>query len=284
MSLLVLGAGGQLGSAFVRTVDSTVPLTRGDLDLASVREEEVDRILDRVRPTHVVNCAAFTAVDRAEEEEDLATTINGSAVAVLARASATRGVPFVTYSTDYVFPGDGVRPYVESDPVAPVNAYGRSKLVGEQAALEAGEDVLVIRTSWVISGTHPNFVATMLRLGSEGRSLQVVDDQWGHPSIVDDLVAGTMALLEAEARGVVHLTNTGETTWYRLAGAALESAGIDGELRPCTTEEYPTPAARPAYSVLGSERLPALGVDPLPDWRDSLPDVVTRLRESPPGS
>jgi dTDP-4-dehydrorhamnose reductase len=223
----------------------------------------------------IVNCAAYTAVDRAEQEEAIATVINGAAVGVMAEYAALARIPIVTYSTDYVFPGTSEKSYLESDATAPVNAYGRSKLAGEQLALSSYPGALVIRTSWVISGTHPNFVATMLRLASEQEELNVVDDQMGCPTIASDLAAATAQALSVGASGVVHLTNQGATTWFHLARAAVNLAGRDSnKIRPCTTAEFPTPAARPAFSVLGSERREPLGIDALPHWRSSLPSVV----------
>lgn len=277
---LVLGAAGQLGTAFVRRVPGSVGVTRSQLDLSTFHDAELAELIDRHAPSHVVNCAAYTAVDRAEEEEGLATEVNGRAVGRMARLCAERDVPFVTYSTDYVFDGRASEPYLESDPVDPVNAYGRSKLEGERRALEV-DGTLVVRTSWVISGTHPNFVATMLRLAAAGRALTVVDDQKGCPSFVDDLVDGTLDLVRLGVDGIVHLTNSGATTWYRLARAAIQVAGFDTTISPCSTEEYPTPAPRPRYSVLGSERLPGLGIS-LPNWQASLPGVVSRLVADPP--
>lgn len=202
--------------------------------------------------------------------------VNGESVGVMARWAEAHDALFVTFSTDYVFDGVGTRPYVESDPTDPVNAYGRSKLAGELATVDAGGRSLIVRTSWVISGTHPNFVATMLRLARE-RELRVVDDQRGCPTVVDDLAAATLRAIEAEATGHLHLTNQGDTTWFELARTAVELAGIHGRIDPCPTSEYPTPATRPAYSVLGSERVEALGIEPLAHWRESLPGVVARL-------
>jgi dTDP-4-dehydrorhamnose reductase len=275
--MLVTGGTGQLGTAFRRLLPEASLPARDELDLA--RPDTVPAVLDRCRPDGIVNCAAYTAVDRAEEEEDLATTVNGEAVGVLAAWAADRGVPFVTFSTDYVFDGSATEPYLESHPTDPINAYGRSKLAGEQAALAANPDALVVRTSWVISGTHPNFVATMLRLAPE-RDLTVVDDQEGCPTVVDDLAPAALAALAGGVSGLLHLTNAGETTWFRLARAALAAAGFDAErIRPCTTADYPTPARRPAYSVLGSERVLTLGLDPMPHWEDSLPAVVAGLME-----
>lgn len=273
---LVLGARGQVGTAFVRLLDDNIPLTREQLDLAAADDSEIRRLLDQTRPSAVINCAAFTAVDQAESEEDLATEINGHAVGRLARAAAEWGLPFLTYSTDYVFDGNGTEPYLESHPTDPVNAYGRSKLVGEAAVLSAGGKGLVIRTSWVLSATHRNFVTAILGRASHGQTLKVVDDQVGCPTVADDLAAASWEALRLGATGLLHLTNRGETTWYQLARNAVERAGFDISLvTPCTTEEYPTPARRPAYSVLGSEIAGPLGLEPLPEWRDSINPVVS---------
>jgi len=223
----------------------------------------------------VVNCAAYTAVDRAESEEDVATRINGEAVGALASWADARSVPLVTFSTDYVFPGTSGKPYVETSPTDPVNAYGRSKLVGERIALDHG--ALVVRTSWVISGSHPNFVATILRKVRE-QDLRVVDDQRGCPTVAGDLARAGYAALLSGATGLVHLTNQGETTWYELARTSVGLADLDpSRVSPCETEDYPTPARRPAYSVLASERLESLGLDPLPHWRESIGDLVSEL-------
>jgi dTDP-4-dehydrorhamnose reductase len=278
---MILGPSGQVGTAFSRLVESPALVPRRLLDLAHLEDGSLGALIDAHRPDVVVNCAAYTAVDRAETEEALATEINGRAVGRLAAACAARDIVFVSYSSDYVFDGAGSRPYVESDPTDPINAYGRSKLVGEQAMAQAGGRGLMIRTSWVVSGTHPNFVATMLRLARGGTPLRVVSDQRGCPTVAADLAAGTIAAVEAGATGLLHLANGGETTWYDLARAAIELAGMDaGLVSACTTDEYPTPARRPRYSVLGSERREGLGVPPLPRWKDSLPAVVSGLLES----
>ena len=227
-----------------------------------------------IAPSSIVNCAAYTAVDRAEAEEALATTVNGEAVGVLASYAAEAGVPFVTFSTDYVFDGTAIEPYVEETPVMPINAYGRSKRAGEVAALDANPEALVVRTSWLISGTHGNFVATMLRLAAE-RSVDVVDDQVGLPTIASDLVVGTLQAMRMGVHGILHLANEGPTTWYGLARHAVTLVGIDPRrVRPCSTADFPTDARRPTYSVLGSSRAGPCGLEPLPTWRDSLPAVV----------
>jgi dTDP-4-dehydrorhamnose reductase len=224
----------------------------------------------------VINCAAYTAVDRAEEEEDLATSINSTAVAVLAEWAAGRSRPFLSFSTDYVFDGLADQPYVEASPTNPVNAYGRSKLPGETLAVSHG--ALVVRTSWVISGSHPNFVATILRKARE-QDLHVVDDQRGCPTVAADLARASYDALRSGVTGLLHLTNEGETTWYELARTSVGLAGLDpSRISSCATEDYPTPARRPAYSVLASERLEDLGLEPLPHWRTSIWDVVDELK------
>jgi dTDP-4-dehydrorhamnose reductase len=273
--ILVTGGAGQMGTAFRTLLPGARYVGRTELDLT--RTGEIAGFLADARPSGIVNCAAYTAVDDAEDHERLATAVNGEAVGVMAAFAAERAIPFVTFSTDYVFRGDAVEPYLESSPTDPVNAYGRSKLAGERAALNAHPGALVVRTSWVISGTHPNFVATMLRLAPE-RTLSVVADQHGCPTIADDLARAALEAMRRGVTGILHLTNEGPTTWYELARAAVSEAGIDPDrVRPCTTAEYPTQAARPSYSVLGSERRDGLGLEPLPHWRASLPGVVAGL-------
>lgn len=271
----MIGAGGQLGTAFVRQLaERAVPLTRDELDLSDL--ETIQPVLDGIAVEAVINCAAYTKVDQAEREEDLATIVNSEAVAVMADWAERNRRPFLTFSTDYVFPGDATEPYLESSPTDPINAYGRSKLGGERHAVAAGG--LVVRTSWVVSGSHPNFVATMIRLARE-RELSVVDDQQGCPTVCHDLAVASLEALDSGETGLLHITNQGPTTWYELARAAVSEAGLDpGVISPCSTEDYPTEARRPAYSVLGSERLGKMGLTPPPHWRESLPEVVTEIK------
>jgi dTDP-4-dehydrorhamnose reductase len=275
--IVVIGGGGQLGSAFHRHLgDEARYLTIADLDLAAT--STIRGVLTDLRPSHIVNCAAYTAVDRAEEDEETARAINATAVGELAAVAADIGARLVTFSTDYVFDGTKDGPYIEDDDPSPINAYGRTKLEGERAGLAANPETLVVRTSWLMSGTHPNFAATMLRLIAEGE-VKVVDDQRGHPTFVDDLATGSLAALDAGATGVLHLTNAGTTTWYGLAREIAAAGGLDTDrVQPTTTAEFPTPAARPANSVLGSIRLEELGLDPLPDYHESLERAVSELR------
>jgi dTDP-4-dehydrorhamnose reductase len=263
--ILVLGAGGQLGTAFGSELDGATLLARADVELSDI--SSIRPALTSRKPTSVINCAAYTAVDRAEEERALAYRINAEAVGELAAVCADIGARFVTYSTDYVFDGRSDVPYVESSVPNPQSVYGASKLDGEGRALEANPESLVIRTSWVISGTHPNFVSVMLRLASEG-TVDVVTDQRGHPTLATDLARATADLLERGASGVVHVTNQGTTTWFGLAKQVVELGGLDpSRVRPCMTEQFPRPAKRPANSVL-------------PDYRDGLDGIVERQTET----
>jgi dTDP-4-dehydrorhamnose reductase len=250
-----------------------VPLTRRDLDLT--RLEAIPTVLDEVGARFVINCAAFTDVETAEQEEEVATTINGRAVAAISDWVSDRKGRLLTFSTDYVFDGNTTTPYTESSVTAPLNAYGRSKLVGEEAALGAG--ALVVRTSWLISGSHPNFVSTILQADPE-RSLRVIDDQVGSPTVALDLAEVSWAAMTEGVAGLLHLTNQGEATWFRLARQALSEASMDPErVEPCSSSEYPTIARRPSYSVMASERLERLGLSALPFWEESLGPVVSEI-------
>jgi dTDP-4-dehydrorhamnose reductase len=280
MSMLLLGETGQVGTALARQLDQVTAPSRAEFNLMDVTRDEIENLLDEARPSVVINCAAYTAVDKAESQVEVANQVNGSAVGLLAEVSAGAGVPFVSFSTDYVFDGRSTLPYVESSTPNPINVYGQSKLTGERMALAANPMTLIIRTSWVISGTHGNFVATMLRLAQEGRPTRVVNDQHGSPTVADDLAIASMEAIEKGATGLLHLTNQGATTWFDLARAAVTEAMLDPNLvSPCTSAEYPTPAPRPAYTVLESERRTDLGINPLPPWEDSLPAVVKQLVE-----
>lgn len=273
--IAIIGAGGQLGSAFMRLIPDAMAVTRAELDLA--RSDEVAVWMEAHRPDLVINCAAYTAVDAAEDDARTAHLVNATSVGELARAGRAHGVRLVTFSTDYVFDGTKEGGYVESDEPNPLNVYGASKLKGEGLALAADPTALVIRTSWALSGTHSNFVSTMLDLISKG-SVRVVDDQVGRPTLVDDLATATMSAIDRGATGLLHLANQGEITWFGLAREVAEMAGLDPErVEPITTSEFPRPARRPANSVLDSERLDALGLDPLPHYRKALEQAVEHL-------
>jgi dTDP-4-dehydrorhamnose reductase len=274
--IAVLGAGGQLGSAFMKILGGKArAVTRAELDLADA--DEIGPWLASKRPDLVINCAAYTAVDAAETDADIARRVNATAVGRLAEVTGAMGTGLVTFSTDYVFDGSKQGRYVESDPTDPINVYGQTKLEGERLALEAHPEALVVRTSWVLSGTHHNFAATMLDLISRGE-VRVVDDQKGRPTLVDDLAPATLEAVRAGVTGVLHLTNQGVTTWFGLARDIAGLAGLDPErVIPIPTSDFPRPARRPANSVLDSERLDDLGLEPLPDYHQSLNRAVDQL-------
>jgi len=275
---VVTGSTGQLGTAFGPLLPDAVFLTRSDLDLSAV--DRIGTTLDSLNPEMLINCAAYTAVDAAETDEVAAFTVNAAAVEAMAAWCGAHGARFVTYSTDYVFDGTTNRPYLEPDPTCPINAYGRTKAAGERLAQAANPTSLIIRTSWLISGTHRNFVSAILDRARHG-TVRVVDDQHGCPTIADDLAAGTLRALTADATGILHLTSQGATTWYELARKAVELADADPDLvRPTTSDAFPRPAPRPHWSVLGSDRIEGLGIEPLPPWEESLPAVVREIAGS----
>jgi dTDP-4-dehydrorhamnose reductase len=280
---LITGAGGQLGSDLLRvlsTVDdvTAVGLTRSDLDITV--ESEVDAVVADVRPAVVVNAAAYTAVDAAETAEAAATAVNATAAGLLARAGAAHGARLVHVSTDYVFAGDATEPYPVDAPTRPRSAYGRSKLAGERAVralLPAAS--YVVRTAWVYGATGGNFVKTMARLERERDTIEVVADQRGSPTWSADLARGLVALGRSAApAGVYHCTNSGDTTWYGLTQAIFAELGADpARVRPTTTDRFPRPAPRPAYSVLSPAAWLAAGLPAMPPWRDALHRAFTEL-------
>ena len=281
---LVTGAAGMLGSDLLSVLDGIpgiepTAVTRAELDITD---------LDAVRAAvagHdvVVNGAAWTDVDGAETQEAAATVVNGEGVHNLAAACAEQGAVLLHVSTDYVFDGRGTSPYPEDAPTDPLNAYGRSKLVGEQAVLEQlPAHGYVVRTAWLYGEHGGNFVATMLKLAARMDNLTVVDDQRGQPTwsyeLARQLVALGRAALDGDApAGVYHGTASGETTWFGLARAAFELSGLDPErIRPTTSDAFVRPAPRPGYSVLGHDRWSAAGLKPLPEWRESLAEALAR--------
>lgn len=270
---LIVGKGGQLGTSFSNMLGAEAEVVGID-DLDLVETEKIFPVLNEFQPESLINCAAATGVDAAEEDESEAYLVNAIAVEEMARWAKSRNIPFVTFSTDYVFPGTKSTPYVESDQPDPVNTYGASKLAGEQAALAAYPRSLVIRTSWLVSGTHPNFLSTIIRKSFEG-VVRVVDDQVGVPNISDDLAVASMETLTRGVTGLLHLSSHGEVTWFEFARVAMAEAGLDPELiEPASTSDYQARAARPQYGVMASNR--STGVA-LPSWRDSLPNVVKSI-------
>lgn len=274
--IAILGAAGQLGSAFARRLeDRAIAVTRRDLDLQHI--EDIRPWVASARPDLILNCAAYTDVDGAETSHEPARAVNATAVGVLAEAASEHGARIVTFSTDYVFDGEKPTGYVESDEPNPLSVYGRTKLEGEKIAIAANPDTLVVRTSWLLSHTHPNFMSTILEKLEEGE-VSVVDDQRGRPTFADDLARATLDAVDCGATGILHLSNRGETTWFQLACNIADLAGFDrSRVKPMASAELNRPARRPANSVLDSERLADLGVEPLPGHRQSLEAAIGRM-------
>lgn len=293
MTILLLGANGQLGQELRRALaplGTIVATTRSGAlpDGSACEVADFDQpaslaaLLDRVQPTVVVNAAAYTAVDRAESDRDAAFRANAEAPGVLAQWCAQASVPLVHYSTDYVFDGQGTRPYREDDSTAPLGVYGASKLAGEQAIRAAGGRHLIFRTAWVYASHSANFLRTMLRVGAERDVLRVVADQVGTPTpaaLIADVTAQALQH-DGALSGTWHLTAKGETSWHGFAEAIFAEAVATGVLprapkvEAITTAEYPTPAKRPAYSHLDVAKLEQDFGVVLPSWQDGLKRVI----------
>jgi dTDP-4-dehydrorhamnose reductase len=278
MKVLLTGATGQVGHELKRSLQAigeVVALDRAQLDLSDL--QQVRETVRALRPNLIVNPAAYTAVDRAETEPDLARAVNAHAPAVLAEEAKRLGAALVHYSTDYVFDGTKTSPYTELDKPNPANVYGQTKLEGELAVAAAGIPHLILRTSWVYGMMGRNFLLTMLKLGRERAELKVVDDQHGAPTwsrTISDTTAILLALAKREGwwdnnSGIYHLSSGGATTWHGFAQAILANAGLDCRVLPIPTAEYPLPARRPANSLLNSEKLTGQFVA-LPDWETAL--------------
>jgi dTDP-4-dehydrorhamnose reductase len=272
---LITGAGGMLGRDLVarleREGEDVMGCSRGELDITD--DAAARTALRQRQPTVVVNCAAWTAVDDAETQEDAALRVNGQAVADLAAACADSGSTLVQVSTDYVFDGGSRRPYSEGDLPSPRTAYGRSKLAGEQAVFDRlGGSGYVVRTAWLYGAHGPNFVRTMIGLEGRRPTIDVVDDQHGQPSWTVDVAGQIIALVRSGTPGgVFHATSSGETTWFGLAREVFSLLGADpSRVKAATTSAFPRPAARPPYSVLGHDGWAKAGLDPIGGWRDAL--------------
>ncbi|MGX1494190.1 dTDP-4-dehydrorhamnose reductase [Streptomyces tendae] len=286
MRWLVTGAGGLLGrdtAAALRAHGEPVTaLGRAALDITD--PAAVDRALAAHRPTLVVNCAAYTAVDDAEHDEERALRVNADGPRVLARACAAHGARLLHVSTDYVFAGDARAPYPEDHPPGPRTAYGRTKLAGERAVLaELPHAAAVVRTAWLYGVHGPSFVRTMIRLEAGRDTVDVVDDQRGQPTWSADLARTLVRLgprVGHDVTGVLHATNAGHTTWYELAREVFAGLGADpARVRPVGGAAFPRPAPRPAYSVLAHGRLRRLGLPPPRDWRAALHEALPEIRE-----
>lgn len=294
MKILLLGANGQVGHELRRSLaplgDAVFATRTGILDGNECERADFDlpdslpALIERVAPDVVVNAAAYTAVDRAENEPDEAFRVNAESPARLAGACAGSGALLVHYSTDYVFDGGSSRPYREEDTTGPLGVYGRTKLEGEQAIRNSGCRHLIFRTAWVYGNYGANFMRTMLRLGAERNELRVVADQFGTPTPAGLIADVTVAALRGDSArsGLWHLTAAGQTSWHGFAIEIFRQASVYGiadrvpRVVPITTSDYPTPAKRPKYSCLDTTRLQEdFGID-LPDWQQALEHVLTR--------
>jgi len=280
--LLVTGSYGQLGRAVVAAAAGRGMTVEGrDLDTLDITDgAAVGRWIGASRPRAVVNCAAYTAVDDCETHEADATMINATAVGHLADACNDVGAALIQISTDYVFDGNGSRPYREDDAVAPASAYGRTKLLGERAARSAAHH-LIIRTAWLYGHGGHHFVGAIRRQIDDGRRcLRVVADQIGSPTFCGDLAVALIDLIGADASGTVHAVNDGATSWHGFATEIARALGADVEVVPVSTDEFPRPAPRPAYSVLDTGRLASLTGRRLPPWQDALARYLEESCES----
>jgi dTDP-4-dehydrorhamnose reductase len=303
-AILLIGTNGQVGrelNKMLPRIGELTPLDRQRLDLT--QPEEIRRAIRTFRPAFIVNAAAHTAVDKAESEEGLARAINAEAPGVMAEEAKKIGAALIHYSTDYVFDGTKTLPYDEADPPNPKNVYGRTKLEGERAIQASGAMHLIFRTAWVYATEGRNFLLTILRLATQREELRIVRDQIGAPTLNSEIAGATTNILARicdmdggraalpEVSGIYHMTAGGETTWYDFTNAILEEAAktpkatpwfaaatgslplITRRVIPITTDEYPTPARRPAYSVLSNARLTRTFSVQLPDWREQLHSV-----------
>lgn len=275
--VLVLGRTGMLGRAVAqalaaRNVRHDVA-DRGRVDLA--RAQSFTSGIPS-GTSAVINCTGWTNVDAAESQEEEATRINGHAVGQLAERCKQLGAVLIHYSTDYVFSGDATEPYAVDHPRKPLNAYGRSKAVGEELLEQSGAEYLLIRTSWVYAPWGKNFVRTIVGAAQKRPTLRVVNDQLGRPSSAEQLAETSLDLLGAGARGTFHGTDAGACTWFELARAAVQLSGASAQVEPCSSSEYPSPARRPSYSVLDLSRTEAL-IGARTPWQTSLASVIPRL-------
>ncbi len=280
--ILVTGAGGQLGRELQELSKNTPQFefyffSREELSIDN--EGEVHEKLNQIQPQFIINCAAYTAVDKAESEKDIAFSINGKAVGLLASVSAKLNSKFIHISTDYVFDGAGTRPYKEDDIPNPQSVYGASKLEGEQQALTNCKESMIIRTSWVYSEYGKNFVKTMLRLMSEKTEISIVADQYGCPTYAADIAEMIVAIFSSGKfePGIYHYCNTGIISWFDLASEIKLAIGSKCEIKPIATAEYPTIAKRPLYSALDTNKLNALQIIPLKHWKERLQICLGRI-------
>jgi dTDP-4-dehydrorhamnose reductase len=283
MKILVTGAGGQLSSELTALASAfpqfeIVALSIDALDITS--REQVATVFDQTAPHVCINAAAYTAVDKAEQESEIAYRVNADAAAILAEACVKHSARFIHVSTDYVFNGKGTHPYKEDDPTSPLGVYGASKQKGEELCLALNPDALIIRTAWVFSSFGNNFVKTMLRLMAQRDTLGIVGDQHGCPTYAADLARVMLEILASGkwVPGIYHFSNEGPTTWYRFAEAIRAHCGFTCTLNAITTDQYPTPAQRPAYSVMDTGKIKSTYGISIRPWKECLTECLELLQ------
>jgi dTDP-4-dehydrorhamnose reductase len=281
MNLLIFGKTGQVARELQRIAPDAAFLGREDADL--LNPAACAAAITASNASAVINAAAWTAVDKAETEEAAATLVNGDAPTVMARRAAAEGIPFLHISTDYVFDGSGTQPFAPDHPTAPLGAYGRSKLNGEEGVRAAGGNHLILRTSWVVSAHGANFVKTMLRLGAERETLNVVADQIGGPTPAADIAAALITAAKAMTKGTPggthHFSGSPDISWADFARAIMTEANLPCRINDIPTSEYPTPAKRPLNSRLDCRAFTAAFDIPRPDWRQGLKALVKELTQ-----
>jgi len=288
MKILLLGASGQLGKEWQRFFSKQeagdlflVPYTSSQLDIT--RYEEVSKEIDRQQPDLIINCAAYTAVDKAETERAEAEAVNSDAVAHLAGQCEKHDVKLLHYSTDYIFAGNREdkdrfpQGYPEDHIADPVNWYGQTKWLGEEAIRNSGCSYLIVRTSWVCGAFGSNFVKTMLRFGKERKTVDIVNDQWGSPGFADEIVANSFKLIEDNAEGTYHLTSEGLITWADFGIELFKSSGIDVKVNAIPSEEYPTDARRPRFSKLDTSKAEQVPGVSITSWQEGLNRLLDQL-------
>ena len=292
MKILVTGAKGQLGTEIIKCLErgrtelgtpdvlkEKNEIIAHDVDTLDITDTEaVIALFERERPEAVINCAAYTNVNKCETERELAFKVNAIGPRNLAIAAQRVGAKLVHVSTDYVFRGDGSVPYVEWDRTEPVSVYGRSKCLGEEYVRDFCSRFFIVRTAWLYGYYGPNFVKTMLKIASEKGACRVVCDQRGNPTNAADLAHHILKLLTTEEYGIYHGTGEGECSWFEFTQKIVEYAGIDATVTPCTTEEYPTPAKRPAYSSLDNMMLRVTVGNEFREWKCALKHFIDELK------
>lgn len=289
MKILVTGADGQLGSEIKELsagIDGRTFLFTDVDSLDITSETEIEVYFQKVRPDIVINCAAYTNVDKAESEPETAERINSEAAGILARLTSKYHSEFIHISTDYVFDGKSFKPYTETDTENPQSVYGKSKLAGERIILKEKPDSVIIRTSWLYSSYGNNFVKTMLNLGRNGNDIKVVYDQTGTPTYARDLADVLIRLSEILKNdpagfvpGIYHYSNEGVASWFDFAKAVFEISGINCKILPVLTEEFPSIANRPHYSVLNKSKIKSTFNIEIPYWKDSLKDCLNKIKK-----